>query len=69
MDKKTKNQEIIDSYDYIGNACSARDCTGLIPANPPDEYGRESYEDIYSYLTKPAAKKEEPRNASPKNAP
>ena len=54
MDKKTKNQEIIDSYDYMGNACSSRDCTGLIP----DEYGRESYEDIYSYLAKPAKKKD-----------
>lgn len=58
MEKKTKNQEIIDAYDYIGNACSARDCTGLIPANPPDEYGREAYEEIYSYLTKPAGHKE-----------
>ena len=48
------NREIIDAYDYMGNACSAGDCTGLIPANPPDAYGRESYEDIYQFLTKPA---------------
>ena len=54
MEKETDNQKIIDAYDYLGNACSARDCTGLIPANPPDEYGRESYEDLYHFLARPA---------------
>ena len=53
MDKDKRNREIIDSYDYLGQAASARDCTGLIPANPPDEYGREAYESIYHYLPKP----------------
>ena len=54
MEKDTKNQEIIDAYDYMGNASSAMDCTGLIPANPPDDYARESYEEIYHFLAKPA---------------
>lgn len=55
MEKKKTNQEIIDSYDYLGGACSAGDCTGLIPANPPDAYGRDSYEDICHFLAKPAS--------------
>ena len=29
---QTSNQDIIDSYDYLGSACSSMDCTGLIPA-------------------------------------
>ena len=31
---KTDNEAIIDQYDYLANAASAQDCTGLIPANP-----------------------------------
>ena len=61
------NREIIDAYDYMGTACSAGDCTGLIPANPPDAYGRESYEDIYHFLKKPA--KCAPENKKNKNTP
>ena len=39
MDKETqkemkKNQELIDHYDYLKNAASSTDCTGLIPALP-----------------------------------
>ena len=26
-----ENQRIIDSYDYLTNAASSQDCTGLIP--------------------------------------
>ena len=26
-----ENEKIIDDYDYLSNAASARDCTGLIP--------------------------------------
>lgn len=62
MEKKKSNQEIIDSYDYLGSACSARDCTGLIPANPPDAFGRDSYEDIYHFLAKPASASDEGPN-------
>ena len=38
--RKKSNQKIIDSYDYLSNAASAQDCTGLIP---------ESYEEVYHY--------------------
>ena len=32
--RKKSNQKIIDSYDYLSNAASAQDCTGLIPVWP-----------------------------------
>ena len=32
-----KNQELIDHYDYLKNAASSTDCTGLIPALPESE--------------------------------
>ena len=32
--RKKSNQKIIDSYDYLSNAASAQDCTGLIPVGP-----------------------------------
>lgn len=35
------NQEVIDSYDFMSNAASSQDCTGLIPAGPVDEEGTE----------------------------
>ena len=58
--KKTKseslNQYIIDNYDYLANAASSQDCTGLIPSEPVDDAEREAYEDVYQYLP-PAAKK------------
>ena len=30
--KKKTNREIIDDYDYLANAASSMDCTGLIPS-------------------------------------
>ena len=30
----TSNQEIIDSCDFLSNAASTQDCTGLIPSGP-----------------------------------
>lgn len=44
-----KNQRIIDSYDYLSNAASAQDCTGLIPSAPRAEEELESYEDLYKF--------------------
>ncbi|MGL6201402.1 MAG: hypothetical protein ACRC3H_20970 [Lachnospiraceae bacterium] len=45
-----KNQEIIDDYDYLGKAASARDCTGLIPT-PADSFEeRQSYQEIYPFM-------------------
>ena len=46
-----ENQKLIDEYDYLGKAASARDCTGLIPWLPTSAAQRESYEDVYSYQT------------------
>lgn len=52
MKEKTaakSNQEIIDSYDYLGKAASTMDCTGLIPAAPQTRAELESYEELYPY--------------------
>lgn len=48
--KDIKNSEIIDSYDYLANAASAQDCTGLIPSSPESKEELESYEDLYHFL-------------------
>ena len=44
-----KNQRIIDSYDYLANAASTQDCTGLIPSAPLNEAELEAYDEIYKY--------------------
>lgn len=44
-----ENEKIIDDYDYLSNAASARDCTGLIPFLPTSEGELESYNDVYQY--------------------
>lgn len=44
------NEEIIDNFDYLANAASSQDCTGLIPSEPADEAEREAYEEVYRYL-------------------
>ena len=51
MDKKEKkeNQKLIDSYDYLSNAASSWDCTGLIPSAPLSRAELESYEEIYHF--------------------
>ena len=43
------NQEIIDSFDFLSNAASTQDCTGLIPAGPVNGDELEAYEDVYHY--------------------
>ena len=43
------NQESIDSYDFLSNAASTQDCTGLIPSGPVNEDELESYEAVYHY--------------------
>ncbi len=43
------NRDIIDSYDYLGNAASTMECTGLIPSGPVSEAELESYEAIYRF--------------------
>ena len=46
--EKDKNQEIIDRYDYLSNAASVQEATGLVPANPFQDV-MEAYEDIFHY--------------------
>lgn len=49
MTDNKKNQEIIDSYDYLANAASMQDCTGLIPSAPANKAELESYAEVYHY--------------------
>lgn len=53
MKKDKKNEEIIDSYDYLTNAASSMDCTGLMPtpAHTPEE--REAYDGIFHFKATP----------------
>lgn len=44
-----ENEKIIDDYDYLSNAASASDCTGLIPSLPTSEAELEAYNDLYQY--------------------
>lgn len=44
-----ENKKVIDDYDYLANAASAGDCTGLIPSLPTSETELESYQDVYQY--------------------
>lgn len=46
-----KNQELINHYDYLKNAASSTDCTGLIPALPSSKEELESYQELYQYQT------------------
>lgn len=51
MKKEEKeNQKIIDEYDYLSNAASSHDCTGLIPSEPVSAEEIESYEELYHFL-------------------
>lgn len=49
-DDTRTNQEIIDSYDYLSNAASKQDMTGLIPSEPVSQEELESYEDLFHFL-------------------
>lgn len=51
-----ENRKIIDSYDYLGNAASTQDCTGLIPSAPASNAEMDSYEDLYQYQYLPPKK-------------
>lgn len=44
-----ENEKIIDDYDYLSNAASSMDCTGLIPSLPVTDAELESYNDLYQY--------------------
>lgn len=46
-----ENKKIIDNYDYLANAVSSMDCTGLIPALPTSEEELDAYNEVYRYQT------------------
>ena len=56
MKKSKSNQAILDSIDYLSNAASPTDCTGLIPAPAQTPEERESYEEIYHFLPQKSKK-------------
>lgn len=47
--RELDNQRKIDSFDYLANAASNHDCTGLIPSAPMNDAELESYNVIYQY--------------------
>lgn len=48
MEHKPKNKDFFDRYDYLVNAASMHEATGLIPANPsPDDM--EAYEELFRF--------------------
>lgn len=48
--RKKTNNEIIDSYDFLSNAASTQDMTGLIPSEPASEEELKAYEELYHFL-------------------
>ena len=44
-----ENEKIIDNYDYLANAASSQDCTGLSPWIPSSEEELEAYNDLYRF--------------------
>lgn len=65
----SENQRIIDSYDYLANAASASDCTGLIPSAPASDAELASYEAIYHYQPPAVPKRELPNAGHKKDRP
>ena len=65
MEKKT-NKKTIDDFNYLANAASAMDCTGLIPSLPhcspaaSNKAGAEIQENSGNRTLKNAAGKESP---------
>ena len=50
MKPEKTNRDIIDSYDYLSNAASKQEMTGLIPSAPASEEELEAYEDLFHFL-------------------
>ncbi|HJA80289.1 MAG TPA: hypothetical protein H9776_00710 [Candidatus Mediterraneibacter intestinipullorum] len=57
MLQKKSTKQLIDDFDYLSNAASTMDCTGLIPSLPQSEDELESYNDVIQYMPPAAAKK------------
>lgn len=43
-----ENEKTIDRYDYLANAASVQENTGLVPANPYPE-AMEVYEEVFHF--------------------
>lgn len=52
MENKNRNDHKYKIQDLDVQACSATDCTGLIPAAPANQEELENYEEVYPYLAK-----------------
>ena len=50
MNPEKRNKDIIDSYDYLSNAASKQEMTGLIPSKPISMEELEAYEDVFHFL-------------------
>ena len=51
LKKKTQNSKrMTDDYDYLTNAASATEFTGLIPSLPQNDTELEAYNDICRFL-------------------
>ena len=53
MKTKKTNQDILNSIDYLNQAVSTTECTGLMPTPPQNDYEKESYEEIFFPGNKP----------------
>ena len=56
--KKESTKQLIDDFDYLSNAASAMDCTGLVPSLPQNEDELESYNDVVQYMPPAAINKD-----------
>ena len=45
--------------DYVLTSASCRECTGLIPRPPLNDYEQESYEEFFPYGIPPVIEKED----------
>lgn len=58
QDKKKETPDYMEPAEKSFYACSAQDCTGLIPSLPRDGGELEAYEELYPYIQTPADQKE-----------
>lgn len=62
--KKKSAKQLIDDFDYLTNAASSMDCTGLIPSLPQSEEELESYNDVVQYMPPTVLNREKPNKSS-----
>ena len=48
-ENEKRNRQIIEEYDYLGNAATSCDCTGLIPEGEVKEEELEAYQSLYRF--------------------